>query len=90
MSAPSEKAQPVPFEGAFPIRTVRPTQPGTYWFHGETTLWAVMVEVYEKDGRLIVWWLNQEYPVEDLKGSWRGPIRQFGLRELMSRQYFSR
>jgi len=61
-----------------PTSTTSPSRPGSYWFHGETIPWEVMVEVYEKNGYLTVWWLNQEQPVASLKGSWRGPIRPFG------------
>jgi hypothetical protein len=39
---------------------------------------ALMVEVRVTDGQLTVWWPNQDEPVANLKGSWRGPIRPFG------------
>lgn len=61
-----------------PRSTALPCQPGLYWFHSELIPWKVMVEVYEKDGHLTMWWLNQELPVASLQGFWRGPIRPFG------------
>jgi len=59
---------------SLPRSTTPPNRPGTYWFRGETMLWAVMVEVYEKNEQPTVWRLNQEQPVASLKGAWRGPI----------------
>ena len=53
---------------------VRPRHPGLYWFHSELIPLEIMVEVYENNGQLTVWWLNHEQPVATLKGSWRGPI----------------
>jgi hypothetical protein len=51
-----------------------PTQPGVYWFHSETARREMLVEVRLKDGKLIAWWPNQDTPVADMKGFWRGPI----------------
>lgn len=51
-----------------------PTQPGVYWFQSETTSRALMVDVHLKDGKLTEWWCNQDVPVTNLKGIWRGPI----------------
>jgi len=33
-----------------------------------------MVEVRVTNGELTVWWPNQDEPVTNLKGRWRGPI----------------
>ena len=51
-----------------------PTKPGVYWLQSETTSRALMVDVRLKDGQLMVWWPNQDVPVENLKGRWRGSI----------------
>jgi hypothetical protein len=55
--------------------TMPPTQPGVYWFQPETMPRALMVEVRMMNGQLMVWWPNQDEPVANLKGHWRGPIR---------------
>jgi hypothetical protein len=52
-----------------------PTQPGAYWFQREPTLRAIMVDVRLSHGQLTVWWPNQDVPVTNLKGGWRGPIQ---------------
>jgi hypothetical protein len=52
----------------------QPTQPGAYWFQSETMTREVLVSVHLKDGELIVWWLNQDTPVSNMRGRWRGPI----------------
>ena len=54
-----------------------PTQSGVYWFQSETTSKALMVEVRLKDGQLTEWSPNQDVPVTNVKGVWRGPIRPF-------------
>ena len=36
-----------------------------------------MVEVYEKNWHLTVWWLDEEQAVATLRGTWLGPIRAF-------------
>lgn len=51
-----------------------PTQPGAYWFQSETTSRELIVEVRVTNGQLTVWWPNQDVPVANLKGRWRGPI----------------
>jgi hypothetical protein len=51
-----------------------PMHPGVYWFQGETRSRALMVGVRLKDAKLTVWWPNQDVPVTNLKGVWRGPI----------------
>lgn len=51
-----------------------PTKPGLYWCQNETTSRALMLEVRVTHGELTVWWLNQDEPVANLKGRWRGPI----------------
>ena len=51
-----------------------PTQPGVYWFQSETTSRALMVDVRMMNGQLMEWWPNQDVPVTNLKGFWRGPI----------------
>jgi hypothetical protein len=38
----------------------------------------LMVEVRVTNGQLTVWWPNNDEPVANLKGRWRGPIRPFG------------
>jgi len=55
-------------------KEAHPKQPGAYWFHSEPASWEMLVEVRLKDGKLIGWWHNQETPVADMKGFWRGPI----------------
>ena len=54
--------------------TESPTKPGVYWFHSETASRPLMVEVRMTNGQLTVWWPNQNAPVANLKGRWRGPI----------------
>ena len=51
-----------------------PTKPGVYWFQPETLTRTLMVEVRVTNGELTVWWPNQDEPVANLKGRWRGPI----------------
>jgi len=51
-----------------------PTRPGVYWFQPEPLTRALMVEVRVTNGELTVWWPNQDEPVTNLKGRWRGPI----------------
>ena len=51
-----------------------PTKPGVYWFQPEPLTRALMVEVRVTNGELTVWWPNQDEPVTNLKGRWRGPI----------------
>jgi hypothetical protein len=51
-----------------------PTKLGIYWFLPETLTKALMVEVRVTNGELTVWWPNQDKPVANLKGKWRGPI----------------
>ena len=51
-----------------------PTKPGVYWFQPESLTRALMVEVRVTNGELTVWWPNQDVPVVNLKGRWRGPI----------------
>jgi hypothetical protein len=36
-----------------------------------------MVEVRVTNGQLTGWWPNQDVPVTNLKGVWRGPILPF-------------
>jgi len=50
------------------------TKPGVYWFHSETASRAMLVEVHMTDGKLTVWWRNEDQPITTLKGHWRGPI----------------
>jgi hypothetical protein len=49
-------------------------KPGVYWFLPETMSEALMMEVRVTDGELTVWWPNQDEPVANLKGCWRGLI----------------
>jgi hypothetical protein len=51
-----------------------PTHPGWYWFQPETTSRILMVEVRMTNGELTVWWPNEDQPVTNLNGHWRGPI----------------
>lgn len=57
-----------------------PTQPGLYWFQSDAAQREVMVTVCLVNAQLTVWWLNQDLPVANLKGRWRGPIHPFGER----------
>jgi hypothetical protein len=54
--------------------TETPTKPGVYWFQPETTPRAMLVEVRLTEGQLTAWWPNEDQPVANLKGYWRGPI----------------
>ena len=54
--------------------TESPTKPGGYWFQPETIPRLLMVKVRVANGELTVWWPNQNEPVANLKGHWRGPI----------------
>jgi len=56
--------------------TEPPTQPGCYWFRRESTSRALMVEVRMTNGELTVWWPNEDQPVANLNGFWRGPMRR--------------
>ena len=52
----------------------QPTEPGTYWFQSDRMSREVLVQVRSEHGDLIAWWLNQDTPVCDMTGRWRGPI----------------
>lgn len=64
------------FQGTADIKwnTEPPTKPSFYWFQRELTSRALMVGIRATDGQLTVWWPNQDVPVTNLKGVWRGPI----------------
>jgi hypothetical protein len=49
-------------------------QPGWYFFQDDPPLREVMLQVYETNGELTIWWPNFEQPVAKLKAHWRGPI----------------
>lgn len=51
-----------------------PTQPGAYWYRSERTGQEVLLNISQRDGVLIAWYLNQDTPVDSIKGFWRGPI----------------
>ncbi|HXX74163.1 MAG TPA: hypothetical protein VEI50_03460 [Nitrospiraceae bacterium] len=51
-----------------------PTKPGWYWFKDPLAVYAVMVEVQEIDGQLMVYLLQKHQPVADLTGTWQGPL----------------
>jgi len=51
-----------------------PTKAGCYWFRREPPCLDIMVQVREINGALTVWWPNEDQPVTNLKGHWRGPI----------------
>jgi len=51
-----------------------PTRPGVYWFQSETTSRAMLVEVRVTNGELTVLWPNEDQPIANLKGRWKGPI----------------
>ena len=51
-----------------------PTKPGVYWFQSEPMSRALMVEVRVTNGQLTMGWPNQDEPVANLKGRWRGSI----------------
>jgi hypothetical protein len=75
MSSTSNKLNPPSSVTAdIPWSTAPPTQPGAYWFQGEPTSRAILLEVRMMDGQLTVWWPNEDQPVVNLKGNWRGPI----------------
>jgi len=52
-----------------------PTQPGVYWFHSEDGVHTMLVEIYLKNREMIVCWSNQEVPLTDWWGLWRGPLK---------------
>lgn len=60
-----------------PRHVAPPTQSGLYWFQGEMMHWEMMVHVRLTNGQLMVWWLNQDEPVANMKGAWRGPLLPF-------------
>ena len=51
-----------------------PTQPGAYWYRSERTGQEVLLNIRLKDGELLAWYLNEDTPVCEMKGYWRGPI----------------
>ena len=61
-------------EGNFSSGPEAPTVPGVYWFQSETTSNALRMEVRLKEGKLTVWWANQDQPVTQLTGIWYGPM----------------
>ena len=60
MSPPSQINQPSPSEADRGGGPESPTKPGVYWFQSESTSRALMVNVRLKDGKLSVWWSNQD------------------------------
>jgi len=54
-----------------------PTEPGWYWWKGDEQSRENMVRVRLTNGELTAWWLNEDTPVADMKGRWRGPIPPF-------------
>ncbi|HEV8328159.1 MAG TPA: hypothetical protein VGQ08_11800 [Nitrospiraceae bacterium] len=73
--SPTSKTNPSSLsEGNHRGGTESPTQPGVYWFQPENMARALMVEVLLTDGQLTAWWPNEDQPVANLKGHWRGPI----------------
>ncbi len=74
MSPASKTNQSSLSEAALRGGSESPTKPGVYWFQSETTSRALTVDVRLKDGKLTVWWPNQDELVANLKGRWRGPI----------------
>jgi hypothetical protein len=56
MSSTSNKFNPPsPVTADIQESTEPPTQPGAYWFQGEATSRALMVEVRMTNGQLTVW-----------------------------------
>ena len=52
-----------------------PTNPGLYWFKGDTAWREMLVQVSLIDGQLIMQRFYQDHmPVADAKGYWRGPL----------------
>ena len=51
-----------------------PTHPGSDWYRSEPTGQEVLLNFRLKDGVLIAWYLNEETPVDGMKGYWCGPI----------------
>jgi hypothetical protein len=45
-----------------------------YWFQSEPMTRAMLLDVRVTNGELTVWWRNEDQPVANLKGQWRGPI----------------
>jgi hypothetical protein len=74
MSPPSKINQSSPSETDLRGGSESPTQAGVYWFQPETMPRALMVDVRMTNGQLTVWWPNQDVPLTNLKGIWRGPI----------------
>jgi len=74
MSSTSKVNTPSPVAADIQWSTEPPMQPGAYWFQCEPTSRAMLLDVRMKDGAMMVWWPNDDQPVEKLKGRWRGPI----------------
>lgn len=51
-----------------------PTKPGLYWFQRDAMSKEIMLEVRLTNGALTVWWPNEDQPIVNLNGRWRGPI----------------
>ena len=43
-------------------------QPGAYWFQGEPTSRAMLLDVRIRDGAMMVWWPNDDQPIAKLIG----------------------
>jgi len=53
-----------------------PTEPGWYWFKGDTAWRETLVQVSLIDGHLTMQrFYRADMPVADAKGYWRGPLR---------------
>jgi hypothetical protein len=52
-----------------------PANAGAYWFLSEDNMWAIVVDVSLKNGQLCLRWLDQEIPLTELRGLWRGPLQ---------------
>jgi hypothetical protein len=74
MSSTSKVNKPFPVAAAESQESTEPpTQPGAYWFQREPTSRMLLLEV-RMDGKWTVWWPNEDQPIANLKGRWRGPI----------------
>lgn len=74
MSPRSKINQSSPSETNLRGGSESPTQPGAYWFQRDTMSREITVDVRVTNGQLTVWWPNDDQPVANLRGHWRGPI----------------